>query len=108
MNEVLMIVLLTLLPFLELRASIPYGILIAGMDWGPVFLIAVGTNILLGPLIYFLIDKVLHIFLRIKWIDKLYNKIVERTQRRIHKAVERWGELGVAIFIGIPLGQRLG
>ena len=33
----------------------------------------------------------------------MYNKYVEKTQKKIHKYVEKYGTLGVAIFIGIPL-----
>ena len=49
------------------------------------------------------LDKVIHLFLRIKWIDRCYSYYVERTQKRIHKYVEKYGLLGVSVFIGIPL-----
>ncbi len=45
----------------------------------------------------------MHIFLRIAWIHKLYTRIVERPRKKIHEAVERYGTLGIAMFIGIPL-----
>ncbi|MBW2984626.1 small multi-drug export protein [Candidatus Woesearchaeota archaeon] len=103
MNDLLMLVLLTLAPFLELRASIPYGILGTDLHWTTVFLICVIVNILLAPIVYVFLDKFIHLFLRIKVIDKVYQKYVEKTQKKIHKMVEKYGELGVAIFIGIPL-----
>ncbi|MBW2999189.1 small multi-drug export protein [Candidatus Woesearchaeota archaeon] len=103
MNEILLLVLLTLLPLLELRASIPYGIFSTDLHWMTVFLVCVVTNIILGPIIYFFLDKIVHVFLKIRVLDKLYRKYVTRTQRRIHKYVEKYGELGVALFIGIPL-----
>lgn len=102
-NDILMIVLVTLLPFLELRASIPYGILRTDFHWSIVFLIALITNMLLGPIVYILLDKVVHIFLRIKIIDWVYQHYVEKTQKKIRKYVDKYGEIGVAIFIGIPL-----
>jgi uncharacterized membrane protein len=103
MNEVLMLILLTLLPFLELRGSIPYGIFKTDLHWSVVFLICTVVNILLAPVIYVFLDKFMHLFLRIKIIDKFYQKYVEKTQKKIHKYVEKYGELGVAVFIGIPL-----
>ncbi|MFQ5474898.1 MAG: COG2426 family protein [Candidatus Nanoarchaeia archaeon] len=103
MNSVIQLIFITLLPFLELRASIPFGILKLGMPWYTVFIVCVITNMILGIIIFFLLDKFVHLVIKIKPIGKLYHKIVERTQKRIHKSVERWGELGVAIFIGIPL-----
>src|SRR3989338_8850101 len=102
-NPVLILILLTLVPFLELRASILYGIFSTNLHWSTVFLICVITNILLGPILYFFLDKIIHIFLRVSWIHKLYTRIVERPRKKIHEAVERYGTLGVAIFIGIPL-----
>lgn len=103
MNKILILILLTFLPFLELRASIPYGILVLKMNWLPVFLICVITNIILGPLIYLFVDKIMFLFLKIKFIDRIYSKIVERTQRRIKKYVDKYGLIGVALFIGVPL-----
>jgi uncharacterized membrane protein len=102
-REILELILVTFLPFLELRASIPYGILKLQMNWIDVFLICVITNIILGIIIYFLLDKLIHLVIRIKPIGRLYSKVVERTQKKVHKYVEKYGEIGVAIFIGIPL-----
>jgi uncharacterized membrane protein len=102
-NSTLLIIVITLIPFLELRASIPYGIWYLEMHWIPVFIIAVITNIILGPIVYFFLDKIMFIFLKIKFIDKIYQKYVERTQKKITKYVQKYGEVAVAIFIGIPL-----
>jgi len=100
---VITLIFLTLLPFLELRASIPYGILNTDLNWVVVFFICVITNILLAPVIYLLLDKIIFIITKIKIIDKLYQKYVEKTQKKIHKYVDKYGLIGVSIFIGIPL-----
>ena len=99
----LYLVSITLLPFLELRASIPYGVNILKMPWLTVFIVCVITNIILGILIYFLLDKFVHLFLRYKIFSKPYNHIVVGTQKKIQKSVDKYGELGVALFIGVPL-----
>ena len=103
MDEILNLVWITLLPFLELRASIPYGILKAGLGWVLVFVVCVVTNIVLGAALYPLIDTITKTAKRIGFIDRLYRAYIKRTQRRIDGYVDRYGELGVAIFIGIPL-----
>ncbi len=103
MNNILELILITLLPFLELRASIPWGIIKQGMSWPLVFTVCVITNIILAPIIYFFLDKIIHLFLRIRAIDRIYGYYVERTQRRIHRYVEKYGEWAVAVFVGIPL-----
>jgi uncharacterized membrane protein len=102
-SEILQLILITFIPALELRASIPYGILKLDMHWVDVFIICVIANIILGILVYFLLDKLVHLVIRIGWIGRLYNKIVVRTQKRIHPYVEKYGEIGVALFIAIPL-----
>lgn len=103
MNPYLLIALVTLIPALELRASIPYGILAFQIPWWHVFIVAIVTNAILGPVVYLLIDKVVHLFLHIGWVKRLYTVYVLRTQKRIHGYVERWGEPGIALFIGVPL-----
>lgn len=102
-NQILILIGLTLLPFLELRASIPYGILNTDLNWTAVFIICVITNIILAPLIYFLIDKVIHFFFFIKPFKKVYDYYIIKTQKKIHKYIEKYGEIGVALFIAVPL-----
>ncbi len=103
MSQILTLIALTLLPFLELRASIPYGVFQTDLSILSIFLICTLTNIILAPIIWLFLDKVIHIFLRIKLLDKCYQKTVEKAQRKVHKYVEKYGILGLAIFIGIPL-----
>lgn len=115
-KEIIFVMILTLLPFLELRYAIPAGIILGrislpfglslvgfGLPWYVVLPAAVATNILLGILIYFLLDKVVHWFFFIKPFEKFYHKTVERYQRKIRRYVDRYGEAGLAVFISIPL-----
>ena len=102
-TNILILIGLTLLPFLELRASIPYGIINTDLNWMVVFIVCVLANIVLAPLVYFFIDKVIHLFFFIKPFKKMYHYNIERTQKRIHKYVEKYGEIGVALFIAVPL-----
>lgn len=103
MNSVLLLILITLIPSLELRASIPFGILNTQIHYAAVFAICTITNILLGPLIYVILDRFIHVFLNIGLFNKYYNIYVEKTQKKISPYVQKYGLLGLAIFIGIPL-----
>ena len=103
MSEILELIILTFLPFLELRASIPYGVFQTSLSLLSIFLICTITNILLAPIIYFFLNNLIHVFLKIKIIDKCYQKTVIRAQKKVHPYVEKYGILGLAIFIGIPL-----
>lgn len=99
----LAIFLITLLPFLELRASIPVGFLALNQPWWSIFLVAVISNIILAPIVYVFWNKIIHLFRWIKFIDKIYIKTIERVQKKSKKIIDKYGELGLAIFIGIPL-----
>ena len=95
--------MVTFLPFLELRASIPYGILILKENWILVFFICVITNIILGMVLFPLINTIIAILTKVKFIKKIYNYYVVKTQKKITKYVDKYGEIGIALFIGIPL-----
>ena len=103
MKEVWILILLTLAPFLELRASIPYGIFQTDLNLFWVVIIATLTNIALAPILYLFLNYVVHLFLKVKKIDKIWKKVIGRTQRKIHPYVEKYGIIGLALFIGIPL-----
>jgi len=103
MLNILKIAAVVLVPFLELRASIPYGILALGEPWLLVFTVSVIANILLGIILYPFIDFIMSIIRKIRMLDRLYRYYVEKTQRKIEKLVEKYGEFGLAVFIGIPL-----
>ncbi len=100
--EILDLIIITLIPGLELRASIPYGI-IQGMNWFLVFSVCVVTNIILGVIVFKLIDGIIMIVKKIHVIDMFWSVYVDRTQKRIRSAVKKWGEFAVAVFIAIPL-----
>lgn len=115
-NQILLLVLLTLIPFLELRYSIPAGILAGSvklpfglalvglnMPWYIVFLVCVITNFILGIIIFLLLRTIVNYMRKFKWFEKIYKKIITRPQRRIKKYVDKYGELGVGLFIAIPL-----
>ena len=104
LKEIIILFLITLIPFIELRGSIPYGIGVLDLNWFIVFLIAVISNAILGILVYILLDKFIHNFLlKNRWLSNMYNKIIEKNQKKIKKYVDRYGEIGVAIFIAVPL-----
>ena len=101
--KILTLVGLTLVPTLELRASIPYGLIEYDMPAALVVAVCILANIVLAPMVWLFMDKGIHLFLRVGWIDNLYQKVVLRARTNVEKYVERWGTLGLALFIGVPL-----
>lgn len=103
MHDAILVLLFTLLPTLELRASIPFLLLATNLPAIPFLLAIVVANILLGFLLYELVDLVISLARRWPWFDKWFAKVVLRAQRRIQRSIDRYGEFGVAAFIAIPL-----
>ncbi len=111
---ILIIILLTFLPFVELRLSIPVGILsgsidfpfgitLSGLGMNPVivFAIAVLSNILLGFFLFHVWKSFDH-KLRKSIIKKQYSKFMDKSHKKLKKFVDNYGTIGVAFFIGIP------
>ena len=111
LKQILFLALVTLIPALELRASIPYGILgkeglgiVPGlMPWPAVVLVCVAVNIVLGMAVFCVLAPVLNWLERFAWFNRLISPILRRAQGKLKPYVDKYGETGVAIFIGIPL-----
>ncbi len=117
MQATLLIIALTLLPGLELRASIPVGIMHGevtipllgswqGLGLTPLYVYSVATitNIILGIALYLVLEGVVSIVRRrCAWFGRFYERQLLRAQRRVKKRVERYGWLGLAAFIALPL-----
>jgi uncharacterized membrane protein len=103
--DILLLTAITLIPALELRASIPWGIFQMSdrLSWPVVCFICLVVNILLGWLVFWVMGPSFTFVRKWAWFDRRIWPILERTQHRIHPYVEKYGELGVAVFIGIPL-----
>lgn len=110
--QVLLLIAVTLIPALELRASIPFGMLYGsehfGIDpnalsWPVVVLVCVMTNIILGWCVFFVLHPIFRLLDHCPWFHRLVVPIMTRMQGRLKPYVEKYGELGVALFIGVPL-----
>lgn len=112
----LILIGVTLFPGLELRFSIPLG-LFAGnlqlpffgqvMGFGlPIWYVLVlcfVTNFLIALLLYPILTFFVHRFLfRWKWFARFYHRRVEKMQKRVNPYIDRWGWIGLALFIAIP------
>lgn len=97
------IAILTFVPALELRASIPFGLLATDLPAWEVVAAAVAVNWLIAPLMYLFLKYLLKFMLRWRWFNGAWERYTQRVQRRVERAVNSWGAWGLAVFIGIPL-----
>ncbi len=105
----LFLALLTCIPALELRASIPAGFFAlekmfgVAIDWWWVALICTVANIALGVAVFEILLPCLNLMRRWAWFDATIWPHVEHRRELLRPTIEKYGEWGLAIFIGVPL-----
>jgi uncharacterized membrane protein len=95
-------VLLSFLPISELRGAIPFAVA-NGVPWYLSFVLAVVCNALVAPVCWVFLSTLHKLFLKMNWYQKFFERLIERARNKLHDQVERWGWLGIAVFIAIPL-----
>ncbi len=101
--HLLMVLGISMLPFVELRGAIPYGFGF-GLDWLPVMLVSVIGNMIPVPFIVLFIRKIL------KWMEKWgkFGKLVAKIEAKADKGAAKVRErkalwVGLMLFVAIPL-----
>ena len=100
--ESIQVILMAMIPFGELRVSIPFAMGICEM--GPeeaFFLSAIGNMLPVVPLLLFL-DPVSNWLRRYSIFDRFFTWLFLRT-RRYNNRIEKYGALGLTPFVAIPL-----
>jgi uncharacterized membrane protein len=102
MNNILQVIILSMLPVAELRGGIPLAL---AYHFNPflAFLLCTLVNILIIPIVFIFLETLNKLLLRMNWYSKLFHKTIERARLKIHKQVEKYGYLGLMIFVAIPL-----
>ena len=96
------IAFLSFLPISELRGAIPFAIG-NGVPWYIAYAMAVLINALVAPACWIFLSTLHKLFLRMAWYGRFFERFIERARNKLHDKVERWGWLGVAVFVAIPL-----
>lgn len=90
------------LPIVELRGAVPVGIVAFGMPWWKVFLVAVAGNMLPIPFILLLLGPASSFLMRFSIGKRFFDWLFARTRRKSAN-IEKYEELGLTIFVAIPL-----
>jgi len=100
--ESIQVILMAMIPFGELRVSIPFAIGFYEMEVAQAFLLSVIGNMLpVAPLLLFL-DPVSNWLRRYRIFDSFFTWLFART-RRYNNRIEKYGALGLIPFVAIPL-----
>jgi len=63
----------------------------------------VGANALVAPLVYLFLSSLHKLLERWEPYRRLFDRIVERSRRKVHAKVEKYGYAGLILFVAIPL-----
>ena len=99
----ILVFIISLMPILELRGGLLAAALL-GLEPLPSYIISIIGNVLPVPFILLLITKVLSWMKnsKLKFFNKVANWLDEKVEK--HKGqIEKYGYLGVVLFVGIPL-----
>jgi uncharacterized membrane protein len=94
--------LLSVLPISELRGAIPFA-LYQGVPWYLAWPFAAVCNALVAPLCWLFLSTLNRLFLKIAWYRRFFDRFIARARGKLHESVEKWGWLGIALFVGVPL-----
>jgi uncharacterized membrane protein len=111
---------LAFMPISELRGAIPFAIA-NNIPWYWAYPFAAALNALVAPVCWIFLAT-LHKLLYganpenisggvlietgykgIRWYRKFFDRFVERARKKLSGGVAKWGWLGIAVFVAIPL-----
>jgi uncharacterized membrane protein len=94
--------LLCLLPIAELRGGIPFAYF-NGMPIVAAYFLCVGVNAMVAPIVFIFLSTIHKLLYYIKPYRIFFDKVVEKARKKVHAKVEKYGYIGIAIFVAIPL-----
>lgn len=102
MDLLLKAMLLSMMPISELRGGIPLAVH-GGVNIYTAYIACVIANILVIPFVYLFLETIHHGLYNIAWYRKVADRFLERTRRKAHAKVEKYGYFGLLLLTAIPL-----
>ena len=104
MDKLIWGLLLSMMPFGELRAGIPVAIS-GGNPIIHVALLCIAANIAIVPLLFLFMNFFHHRFMNIKIYKRLFRKIINKIRKKVSENpnIEKWEYIGLALFVAIPI-----
>ena len=102
LSRELIIFIISMVPLIELRGSIPLGLI---WDFGPflTFLLTFPASLLPAPFIILFIKKIFLFLERFSFFETLIEKIIRRNNRKHRDKIDKYGLMGLFIIVAIPL-----
>jgi len=99
----MMVFLVAMLPFSELRGAIPLAIGEYGMSPLESLALALAGNLVPVLLLLHLLGPIERRLRFIGLFDRFFESLFQRTRRRHSERMQRYGALGLVTFVAIPL-----
>lgn len=91
-------------PIFELRGAIPLAITFFELGTISAFFWAVAGNISIMLLLAFILKWSVEVVTKnFNWGEKFFNWLFERTRKKAHKQIEKYGSWGLFFLVAIPL-----
>jgi len=100
--KLLYIFLISMVPLIEQRGAIPVGIIGYHINPLTVFLVSLLGSFVPAPFIFFFFNKILTWMKKVKLLPK-FTDFIEKKVQKGAKQVEKYMEIGLTLFVGIPL-----
>ncbi len=98
----LVVIIIATLPIIELRGAIPVAMHVFDMPILRSYILCVFGNMIPIPFILLLLGPVARILRKIRLFDRFFEWLFARTRRR-SETIKKYEELGLIMFVAIPL-----
>lgn len=92
----------SIVPFIELRGAIPFGIWFLNMPWYEAFLISFAANCVPIPVVYFLTRPLFSYLKKTKLLSGFVHRFESKMMKKSEK-VTRYKIIGLFLFVAVPL-----
>jgi len=93
---------LSFLPIAELRGAIPFAVA-RGLPLLEAAFLAIACNMLVGPVALLFLETVHKVLYRWSFYAGIFDRFVIKARAKVHASVEKYGYLGIMIFVAVPL-----
>ncbi len=101
MKNLFWVILISMVPFIEIRGSVPVGAAL-GLSFPECFIASVIGNMIPVPFILLFIKKILGWMKRVEKLAPIAEWVEKRADSRSDR-VTKYAVFGLALFVGIPL-----
>lgn len=102
-NPVLATLIMSMLPVLELRASIPIAMASFDLSVPMVLFLSVVGSFAPAPFVIYWLGPISRFLRKNKALDKFFGWLFARTRAKFDKKYALWGNLALMIFVAVPL-----